>query len=239
MAAVAVRPDTSFQTMTSRNATGGSHDYQDSSPAPTAEAAVDLLEACEQSQHEICRELHDEGLQFVTAVSVCLDRAVAAFAAGDIDAGARALARAREINGRIGSFLGEVASRSESFSFGSATVAGALRVRAGRLAAAGVSTEVRGSNERHPAAVEILILRLAKPVLDHLAAAGATRILVSVSSDAELVRVIFDSDARAIDTADLAVPILRARLAGGTLAVGESRGGGRTAMLRLPLPASG
>lgn len=225
--------------MSARNATGGGQDCQENPPAGVAAAAAGLLEASERSQHEICRELHDEGLQLVTAVSVCLDRVASAFAAGDIDAGARALARAREINARMGAFLGEVASRSESFSFGSATVAGALRARAGRLASDGVRAEVRGDNERYPEGVEILLLRLAKPVLDHLAAAGATRILVSLSRDAERVRMLFDSDAPARATDDLEAAIMRARLAGGTLVVGETRTGGRTATLRLPLGAAG
>ena len=216
-------------------------DEADAGPGDVGLVAVELLEGCERSQHEICRDLHDEGLQLVTAVSLCLDRAVAAFAADDIAGGARALHRAREISDQIGAFLGEVASRSESFSFGSSTLAGALRVRAGRLAGRGVKVEIRGGGERYPASVEAVLLRLSKAVLDFLAGAGATRVEITVGRLGASVAVALATDVGPDDAhPSFVVAALRARLSGGDLVLSDAEGGGRTVLLTIPLePESG
>jgi glucose-6-phosphate-specific signal transduction histidine kinase len=203
--------------------------------APAAVAVV-ALEESERRLHEICRDLHDDGLQFVTASSLCLDRAARAFAAGDLASGARALQRAREISDRIGALLGDVASRSGSFAFGPNALAGSLRARAAAYADRPLVLRVDDQPRRYPDETEARLCRICGTMLDHLAAAGATTVRVGFGAPQDGVAVTFDSDA-AFDPGgdELGLIGMRARLAGGTLMVGQAEAGGRSATVVLPL----
>ncbi|HLK43422.1 MAG TPA: hypothetical protein VKV34_08770 [Thermoleophilia bacterium] len=205
-------------------------------PAVAAVAAVAALEESERRLHEICRDLHDDGLQFVTANSLCLDRAVRAFAAGDVDAGARALEAAREISDRIGALLGDVASRSGSFAFGPAALAGSLRARAALLDERPVSLRIDAQPRRYPDETEARLCRICGAIFDHLVAVGASSLQVSFGSTGDGVTVTLESDAPIEpDAPALAVIAMRTRLAGGTLLVGESAAGGLSATVGLPV----
>ncbi|MDO8213578.1 GAF domain-containing sensor histidine kinase, partial [Conexibacter sp. CPCC 206217] len=207
------------------------------------------IEASERERQRWARELHDETLQELAGLRVLLG---GARRSDDLDRVHATLELALEQIDTEITGLRRLITDLRPAALDAFGVKSALEGLAERISAtSGLEVELEidlayeagRSEQRHPAAVEDAIYRLTQEALTNVAKhAGATRVSVRVAERDELIEVVVSDDGRGFDpdAASDGFGLIgmreRVTLAGGTLTVESSPGGGTTITATVPAP---